>query len=43
MMTAIKVGLVAFALFAAAYVVETRAILALESSASGPHVYEYTR
>jgi hypothetical protein len=39
MMTAIKVGLVAFVLFAAAYVVETRAFLALE--ASGPQVDEY--
>jgi len=41
MTTAIKLGLVAFVLFASAYVVETKAILALESSASGPHVYEY--
>ena len=41
MMTAIKLGLVAFVLFAAAYVVETRAILALESSDSWLHVNEY--
>ena len=39
-MTAIKLGLVAFVLFAAAYVVETRVILALESS--GPQVDEYS-
>jgi hypothetical protein len=39
MMTAIKLGLVAFVLFAVAYVVETRMILALESS--GPQVDEY--
>ena len=40
MMTAIKLGLVAFVLFAA-YVVETRAILALESSDNWTQVYEY--
>jgi len=42
MMTAIKLGLVALVLFASAYVIETRAILALESSDRGPQVYEYT-
>ena len=41
MITAIKLGLVDFVLFALAYAVETRAILALESSDSGPQVYEY--
>jgi hypothetical protein len=39
--TAIKMGLVAFVVLASAYVVETKAILALESSAGGPHVHEY--
>jgi hypothetical protein len=39
MMTAIKWGLVAIAVFASAYVVETRAILALESSDSGRPEY----
>jgi hypothetical protein len=34
-------GLVAFVVLASAYVVETKAILALESSASEPHVHEY--
>jgi hypothetical protein len=43
MMTAIKLGLVAFAVFASAYVVETRAILALESSDSGPQLHDYAR
>jgi hypothetical protein len=41
MTTAIKWGLVAFVLLASAYVVETRAILALESSDSGTRVHEY--
>jgi len=41
MMTAIKLGLVTFVLFAAAYVVETRAIVALESSDSWLQVNEY--
>lgn len=41
-MTVIKVGLFAFVLIAAAYVVETRMILALESSDNnGSQVYEY--
>ena len=39
MITAINVGLVA--LFYSPYAVETRAILALESSDSGPRVYKY--
>jgi hypothetical protein len=39
MMTAIKLGLVAFVLFAA-YVVETRAILDLESSDNWTQVYQ---
>jgi hypothetical protein len=40
--TAIKLGLLAFILFALAYAVETRAILGLESSDnSGSQVYEY--
>jgi hypothetical protein len=42
-MTAIKLGLVAFVLLASAYVVEARAILALESSGSGSQVYKYAR
>jgi hypothetical protein len=42
MMTAIKLGLLAFVLFASAYVVETRIIFALESSDNnGPQVYDY--
>jgi hypothetical protein len=41
MITAIKLGLVAFGLFALAYVVETGAILHLESSGSGAQGYEY--
>jgi hypothetical protein len=42
MITAIKLGLVALVLFALAYAVETRAILALESSdKSGAQVYDY--
>jgi hypothetical protein len=41
MMTAVKLALVAFVVFASAYVIETRAILALESSTSGLRVYEY--
>jgi hypothetical protein len=42
MTAAIKVGLFAFALIAAAYVVETRMILVLESSDNnGSQVYEY--
>ena len=42
-MTEIKLGLLAFALIAAAYVVEYRAILALETSYSGPSIYDYER
>jgi hypothetical protein len=42
MIRAIKLGLVAFVLFALAYAVETKAILDLESSDdSGRQVYEY--
>jgi hypothetical protein len=41
MITAIKLGLVDFVLFALAYAVETRAVLALASSDSGPQVHEY--
>jgi len=41
MISAIKWGLVAFVLFASVYVVETRAILALESPYSESQVYEY--
>jgi hypothetical protein len=42
MITAIKLGPIAFVLFALAYAVETRAILDLESSDnSGRQVYEY--
>jgi hypothetical protein len=41
MITAIKLGLVAFVLFALAYAVETKAILHLESSVSEPQGYEY--
>ena len=40
MMTAVKLGLVAFVLFAA-YVVETRAILDLESSDNWTQVYQH--
>lgn len=40
-MTPIKWGLLVFVLFGSVYVVETRAILNLESSDSGPQVYEY--
>jgi hypothetical protein len=43
MKTAIKFGLLAFALFAFSYVVEYKAILALETSYSGPSTYEYER
>ena len=39
MTTAIKWGLVAFVLFAAAYAVETKAILDLESSDNWTQVY----
>jgi hypothetical protein len=39
MMTAIKLGLVAFVLFAGAYVFETKAILDLESSDNWTQVY----
>lgn len=40
MMTGIRLGVVAFVLFAA-YLVETRAILDLESSDNWTQVYEY--
>jgi hypothetical protein len=39
MMNAIKLGLVAFVLFAGAYVFETKAILDLESSDNWTQVY----
>jgi len=41
MMTPIKWGVVVFVLLASAYVVETRAILDLESSQNGLRVDEY--